>query len=107
MSLLGGYPSPRQWGTPVLGGGYPSPGWDTPQSGQDGIPPSQDRMGYPPPRGTPWPGWGTPIQTGYTWTGYASGGTPLAVSRRRTALFKINIFQKIGISAVDNARLSI
>ena len=27
--------------------------------------------------------------TGYAWTGYAADGAPLAVSRRRTFLFKI------------------
>ena len=36
-----GYPSPRQGGYPSLGQGTP------PQSGQDGVPLSQVRMGYP------------------------------------------------------------
>ena len=40
-----------------------------------GTPPGQN--GVPP---TPW--------TGYAWPGYAAGGTPLAVSRRRTVLLQ-------------------
>ena len=82
--------------------GYP------PQSGQDLVPlparsgwgTSLTRTGVPPVRsewGTP-PAtleWGTtlpPARTGvlprtcYAWTGYAAGGTPLAVSHRRTFL---------------------
>ena len=49
-------------------------GWGTPPPGRTGVPPpGQVRMG-------------NPLGTGYTWTGYAAGGTPLAVSRRRTVL---------------------
>ena len=51
--------SRRGWGTPYLGQDrmrYPPSG-----IGQDGVPPSG---------------------TGYAWTGYSAGGTPLAVSRR-------------------------
>ena len=40
----------------------------------------QVRIGYPSPR------------IGYAWTGYAVGGTPLAVSRRRTVLLTLLIF---------------
>ena len=47
----------------------------TPQSDQF---PDQDRDGVNPP----------PPRTGYAGTGYAAGGTPLAVSRRRTFLFE-------------------
>ena len=52
-------------------------------------------MGYAPPPpscdGVPIQlGWGTPLAgIGYTWTAYAAGGTPLAVSRRRNILFTI------------------
>ena len=56
-------PPPSQprtrWGTPPLSG-----------TGLDGVPPP--------------PLW----RTGYAWTGYGAGGTPLAVSRRMTFLFK-------------------
>ena len=72
MSFPGGTPVPGG-GTPVLAeggttipGGYPSPGqrypsmvrsgWRTPWPGQDGEPPSS---------------------TGYAWTGYTAGSTPL------------------------------
>ena len=34
-------------------------------------------------------GWGSPPEMVGTWTGYAAGGTPLAVSRRRTFLFEV------------------
>ena len=56
----------------------PWPGQDgNPLSGLDGVPlPIQDLMGYPP----------CPELDG-TWTGYASCGTPLAVSSRKTFLF--------------------
>ena len=50
-------------------------------------------LGYPPFRsgltggeGTPYLD-GLPQRTGYTWTGFAVGGTPLTVSRRRISLF--------------------
>ena len=56
-----------------------------PRSGQ-GVPPSQVRMDVPPGQG-----WGTP-RIAYAWTGYAAGGTPLAVSRRKTFLF-FSIFE--------------
>ena len=55
----------------------PSQDWGTPWPGQDGASPLA-RMGYPPP--PPPPG------TGYTWTGHAASGAPVAVSRRRTFL---------------------
>ena len=58
--------------------GYACPREGTPWSGQVGVPASQDRMGYPLPLNPPSPG------TGYAWTGYAVGGTHLAVSCRRT-----------------------
>ena len=86
--------------TPVTGprslpGG--TPGW---------VPPSQVRMGYPPLArsgcGTPQPGKDgvpPPTKTGYAWTGYAAGGKPLAVSRRRTVMYCfmkyiINFYEK-------------
>ena len=72
----GGVPPRSGWCTPLPGVGYPlaSSGWGTPlgqdlgtpQSGQDGVL--------------------TPPRTGYARAGYAAGGTPLSVSRRRTVL---------------------
>ena len=61
-------------------------GWGTPRPGQDGAPPSPGQDGVPPLART---GWGTPQDGGTSppWTGYATGGTPPGVSRRRTALF--------------------
>ena len=49
-----------------------------PGTGQEGVPPVQDRKG-----------WVTPPhhQTGYAWTVYGTGSMPLAVSSRRTFLF--------------------
>ena len=59
--------------------GYPSPSWGVPQNRGTT---DHNRTGAlsPPPTGTP-------TRTGYTWTGYATGGTPLAVSRMRTVFF--------------------
>ena len=87
-SLLRGYPIPRRGGgaTPVPGGGIPKPGqdgvphparigWGTPGQVRMGYPPGQDRVPPPPPG------------IGYAWTDYAAGGTPLAVSQKRTVLF--------------------
>ena len=65
-------PCPFWRGTPVIGlrslsVGYPSPRWGVtqvppPQSGQDGVPPSQVTMGYPVARmGYPCLGLGYPI----------------------------------------------
>ena len=54
--------------------GYRSFIWD--RTGQDGVLPSGTGQG-----GVPSP---PPSGTGYAWTGYGAGGTPLAVSRRRT-----------------------
>ena len=53
----------------VCSGGLPVPGqdWGVPHMARDGVHPV----------------------TGYAWTGYAAGGTPVAVSRRRTVLFYI------------------
>ena len=73
-------------GTPVPGGRrYPSPRWGVPQSQAGGcnlvpVPPPLiwDRTGVPPPQ--PGQSWGTPpppFGTGYAWTGFAAGGTPL------------------------------
>ena len=61
QTQIGVYPSPRHGGTP-----------------------GQVRMGQPPPS----QGWGNPPppQAGYAMTRYTAGGTPLAVSRRRTVL---------------------
>ena len=83
-----GYPS--LWshvpsgGSPVPGGGYPRtevPPWP----GQDcGTPPPPVRTG----QGYPQPGLGFPPSPPPTpGTGYDPGGTPLAISRRRTVLF--------------------
>ena len=60
-------------------------GHPPPRPGQDGLPSRLGLDGVPQEKsglGTPPPG------TGYAWTGYAVGGTPLAVSRMRTVLFK-------------------
>ena len=86
--------------TPVPGGCIPVlAGWGTPLPGQNEVPLIRDRMEYPltmsewgntlartgvPPSQVRM---GYPCQTGYAWTGYATGGTPFAVSRRRTVLF--------------------
>ena len=61
----------------------------------DGVPPSGPGWEYLPHwdwmRGTPvgiWMGVSPPLpRLDGTWTGYVTGGTPLAVSRRRTFLF--------------------
>ena len=86
MSLLGVrqclVPGQFQGGTLVPGGVVP---WGIPQPGQDGVPPSQDRTGYPNQPGQDRVN--PPPRTGYVWTDYATGGTPLAVSRGRSVLF--------------------
>ena len=75
---LGQVPSsfPRLWSQVISGGGtqslFPCP--------FQGLPPSQDRGTAPPP---PPP------------TGYAAGGTPRAVSRRKTFLFSECIYHLI------------
>ena len=79
------------------GGGFtPSPSHNTstgPMSFLGGTPVTGPfREGYPM---TGYPlarsGWGPPALpgTGYAWTGYAAGGTHLAVSHRRSVLFNI------------------
>ena len=93
-----GYTSSRQGGYPRMGYSLARSGWSTPRPGQDGVLPGQDRMGYPPARtgvsplarselGIPLLGLEYPPGTGYAWISYATGSTPLAVSRRRTVLF--------------------
>ena len=56
-----------------------------------GVPPPiqvEVRMGYPQLRWGPPAGIGYPLpRIGYAWTGYAAGGRPLAVFRRRTLLW--------------------
>ena len=79
-------------GVPTLDGGVP-----TLDEGE-GVPTLDGGRGY-----LPWTGEGVPTldggrgtylvqgERGYLpWTGYAAGGTPLAASRRRIFLFKIN-----------------
>ena len=93
-SLPGGNPSPRQGGTPVPGrvvpqsraGGYPSPRCWVPQYDVP-PPPNQDSIGYP-----HWPDQDgvPPPRTGYTCTGYAVGGAPLAVSHTIIFLLKVS-----------------
>ena len=79
--------------SPHLGGGnrdgvLPPPhvmsGGGTPTTRSGWVPPAnQVRLGYHPPAGMGYP---LPPRIGYAWTGYAAGGMPLAVSRRRTFL---------------------
>ena len=68
-------------GTPVLARGNPPP----PHPARTGLgypPPKQDRTRVPPPR--PGQNWGPPSSPPPPpGTGYATGGMPLAVSRRR------------------------
>ena len=77
-------PCPFWRDTPVTGprwSEYLSPRWgEVPQSQAGEVPPFRPGWGTRPARtGVPFP-----PETGYAWTGYAAGGTPLSVSRRRT-----------------------
>ena len=89
--------------SPRKGGGYPS---DWSQVPSQGVPESQaegySRMGYPPPRQVRMPlaRDGVPPVAGYAWTGYAAGGTPLAVSHRRTFLLDLSATEK-GVTPVQ------
>ena len=109
MSFPGGTPvtGPRSLprGTSVLAGDTPVPGRGTIMGyspGQDGVSPSQVRIGYPLSQDrmgySLWSGQdgeppfrsaqdGVPPGICYAWTGYAAGDTPPAVSHRRTVLF--------------------
>ena len=86
----GGYPSPRQGDTPR----WSSPGqdWGTLWPSQDGVPPGQD--------------WGTLClgQDAPHRRGYATGGTLLAVSRRRTVLFQdiLQVCLHFSLSVFEN-----
>ena len=90
LLLTGSTPIHPDGGTAILpdGGGAPPAflmgvaplrtGW--------GYPPQQDWVGVSPLIRT---GWRYPPGIVVTWTGYAAGGTPLAVSHRRTFLSNI------------------
>ena len=61
------------------GRGLPQPGSDCAGGGGEGGIPLLPTKG----------GGGTPLGMDGTWKGYAAGGTPLAVSPRRTFVFKV------------------
>ena len=95
----GGYPIFPDRGYPILPNrGYPVQDWiGVPPSGLDGgaLPVGLNRGTHPPsgldrilPRTPLGLDGGTTLapQMDGTWTGYAAGSTPLAVSRRRTSL---------------------
>ena len=71
--------------------GHPLAGMGTPWPDQDGVPPPQLGTGY------------KPLSPGisYAWESYPAGGTPLAVSRRRTFLCKYVVIGTVKIRVRD------